>query len=670
MRTTSLAWLTLATVLWAPAGCGGDDTEETTPVEDDPVPQLPDPICRAGNRWVPGTVAFAEATEAWALTGVQGTRLSTVDFDGDGWPDLIVRRASDAPDQSFEPPACCATSDCPEGTSCPVRRVFLMRNTGAGTFEDVTHSSGILTNRVETDATLGRPGQVYAFGDVDNDGDLDVFTGRGDSPDNPQVETSEIMLNQGDGTFALGPADSHLRIPSGDSTSGAAFLDYDRNGLLDLWTSQGSWDGSQRNDHIYWGDGLGAFGEVTEPLGMITQPWSDFTVLNQGQAHTVGWSALACDLNGDGNAELLSSCYGRGPNHLWQATGPDGQFVFVNRSVDSGYAFDHRVDWSDNESARCHCQLHPTDEDCAGVPAPQYIACNSDSDAFRWSHQYDREPFRLGGNSGSTICADVDNDGDMDLLTTEIVHWDVGTSSDPSELLFNTGEPDVRFDRPGNEVTGLTRTHSMVSWNDGDMSGAIFDFDNDGWPDVYIGSSDYEGAKGLLYHQVAPGAFEAVPFAEGIDHNRSHGIAVADFDRDGDLDVVVGHSRARCSGTTDCYPTRQARFFQNLTAPNGNWLQVRLTGGLGTNMAAIGARVTVVGEDGVTQTQEVGGGHGHYGAQHDLTLHFGLGAACRANVTIRWPDALLTEETHEMVAGYRFHVTQGEPLEVVIPGEE
>ena len=667
MKRFQLARMSLTVALLIPAGCGGDSDE--TKVVDPPPPPL-EPICTAGTRWAPGTVAFGEATEAWALTGVQGTRLSTVDFDGDGWPDLVVRRATDAPDQFFDPPACCATSDCAEGVVCPQRRVFLMRNTGAGTFEDVTRSSGLLTNRVETTAGLGRPGQVYAFGDVDNDGDLDVFTGRGDSPDNPQVETSEIMLNQGDGTFALGPAESALRIAAGDAPSGAAFLDYDRNGLLDLWVSEYAWDSSPQNDHLYWGDGTGAFADATVPLGLATQPWGALADLNQALAHTNAWSALVCDLNGDGNAELLSASYGRAPNHLWQATGPEGQFQFLNRSIESGYAFDHRVDWSDNEGARCHCQLHPTDEDCAGVPPPQYTACNSDEDVVRWVHQYSREPFRLGGNSGPTLCGDVDNDGDMDLLTAELVHFDVGSSSDPSELLFNTGEANVRFERPGNEVTGLTRVHDMVGWNDGDMSNALFDFDNDGWLDVFIGSSSYPGTRALLFHQVAVGVFEPVPITEGIDHKSSHGAAVADFDRDGDLDVVLGHSRTRCSYGDHCYPTGDVRFFENLTAQNGNWLQVRLTGGLGTNAAAIGARVTVAAEDGVTQTQEVGGGHGHYGAQHDLTLHFGLGAACRATVTVRWPDALLTEETFELVAGYRFLVTQGEPAEPVIPEEE
>ncbi|HQP38721.1 MAG TPA: ASPIC/UnbV domain-containing protein, partial [Polyangiaceae bacterium] len=78
----------------------------------------------------------------------------------------------------------------------------------------------------------------------------------------------------------------------------------------------------------------------------------------------------------------------------------------------------------------------------------------------------------------------------------------------------------------------------------------------------------------------------------------------------------------------------------------------------GTNRAAIGARVTVKA-GGVTQTRDVGGGHGHFGAQDDLALHFGLGAECTAEVTIRWPDASLTTETFTLPAGHRFAIAQG-----------
>jgi hypothetical protein len=625
------------------------------------------PVCvEGGTRWSPGVVQFQEATEAWGLAGVEGVRLNAVDFDGDGWTDLIVRRGGDKPDDFSPADPCCATKSCAETVTCPTRYTWLMRNTGMGTFEDVTRASGILANRSEPNPDLGRPGSVYAFGDVDNDGDLDAYSGKASVTDPLSSETSELLINRGDGTFELGPPDSAIRLVAGDAPSGAAFVDFDLNGVLDLWISQNTVGSSAQQDRLYWGDGTGLLADATDAAGLTTVGWFDVADLNAGKGHSVGWAALACDLNGDGLPELLASSYGRSPNHLWQAQGAPYEVSYAARGVESGYAFDDRTDWTDNESARCWCQLHPTDEDCAGVPAPEYIPCNSDQDAFRWNHASDREPFRLGGNSGATMCADVDNDGDMDLLTSEIVHWDVGSSSDPSELLFNTGEADVRFERPGNEATGLTRTHEILAWNDGDITGAVFDFDNDAWPDVYIGSTDYPGAKGLLYHQVAAGQFEAVPPTDGIDHNRSHGTAIADFDRDGDLDVIVGHSRARCGDADDCYPTSQVRFFENVVAQDGNWLQLSLEGGEGTNRAAIGARVTVAGEDGTVQTQEIGGGHGHYGAQHDLTLHFGLGSACRADVTVRWPNASLSEQTFELVSGYRYRLVEGGEPEPVL----
>jgi hypothetical protein len=90
----------------------------------------------------------------------------------------------------------------------------------------------------------------------------------------------------------------------------------------------------------------------------------------------------------------------------------------------------------------------------------------------------------------------------------------------------------------------------------------------------------------------------------------------------------------------------------------GNFLQVRLVGGAGTNRAAIGARVTVKTAK-ATQMKDVEGGHGHYGTQDSLSLLFGLGDACEADVTIRWPNADLTTETVHLPAGYRFTIEQG-----------
>jgi hypothetical protein len=438
-----------------------------------------------------------------------------------------------------------------------------------------------------------------------------------------------------------------------------AVADFDRDGIVDLWVPQNSVDYLPQQDELFRGRGDGSFDRVTLTAGMETLDWGFGTSvesLNAGLAHSNAWSAVACDVDDDGWPDLLAGSYGRAPNALWH-NNADG--TFENRSVASGYAYDDRMDWTDNESARCWCQLHPTDEDCAGVPAPTLIACTVDADAFRWNHATDREPYRLGGNSATAVCADIDNDGDRDLLTAEIVHWDVGSSSDPSELLLNDGSGG--FTRPGNEATGLTREHTDVDWNDGDMTAAVFDLDNDAWPDVYIGSSDYYGTRGLLFRQNQPGHFVSIPPEDGIDHTRSHGVAVADFDRDGDLDVVVGHSLARCED--DCYPTANVRLFLNESG--GNSVRFRLVGSGGSNRAAIGARVRVTA-GGTTQTQEVGGGHGHYGMQSDITRQFGLGEDCEATVEVRWPDAAGTQETWTLPAGHSFVLTQGQPA-VVAP---
>lgn len=596
-------------------------------------PTLPDPVCHDTTPWSSGTTTFADASEAWGMAGVNGVRLVAVDYDGDGWPDLSASLVGTVGD------------DFADGGA---RTTWLLHN-DHGHFTDVTRSSGFRARR-DGDPTHGRPGEVVAFGDVDNDGDLDAFTGLYDPDGAAAGQRSELLINQGDGTFALGAA-SGLAGAENAAPASAAFVDYDRDGALDLWLPQGD----ARQDQLYRGDGQGHFTAVTESLGLSTLPWNSVADLNAARAHSNAWSGAACDVNGDGRPDLLAASYGRAPNHLWLQR-EDG--TFENASVPSGYAFDANQDWSDNESARCWCALHPTDTGCAGVPAPEHIACNTDADAFRWSHASDREPYRLGGNSGTTVCADVDDDGDVDLLTSEIVHWDVGRSSDGSELLFNDGHG--VFARPGNEATGLTRVHDEVAWNDGDMTAAIFDFDLDARPDVWVGSSDYAGDRGLLWHQLSSGAFETVKPKSGIDHPRAHGVAVADFDRDGDLDVIAGHSTGRCAD--DCPDDFHAQVWQNQLG--GNFLQLTLEGAAHTNRAAIGARVSV-DADGLTQTHEVGGGHGHFGIQHDLVQTFGLGADCEAKVTVRWPDAEGTTESITLPAGHRFRWVQGEPPTVL-----
>ena len=607
---------------------------------DDAAAVCVEPVCGDQGPWTPGTKLFEEATQAWGLSGVEGVRLNATDIDGDGWADLLVRRGGTRADEAA-------------GT----RSTWLLRNTGAG-FEDITAASGLLTTRQNLDAGIGRPAEVMASADVDNDGDLDIYTGiTTEDPMASLGETSELMLNDGTGSFTLGPVDSELRMASAsEAVAGASFVDVNLDGLIDLWVTE---HGMQ--DRLFYGDGTGNFIDATAGSGLGTIPSGTTDQLNDAAVHSRAWSAAACDLNGDGWPELLAASYGRAANHLWQG-GFNGAYVeFAARHVASGYARDDDYEWQSNQFARCYCQSNPMADGCAGVPAPQ-INCSTPN----WNHASDREPWRLGGNSGATACADLDNDGDIDLYTGEIRHWWAGLGSDMSEPLINVSPAggDVLFERPGRDALGIVVDHvTGNSWDEGHMSLTTLDIDNDGRRDVYVGASDYPGNRGLLFHQRDTLQFEPVPIADAFEHNRSHGVVTADFDRDGDLDIIVGHSRSRCDANApnDCYATPQIRAFENVYASAGGWIQLRLEG-VAANRAAIGARVRVTA-NGQTQTQDIGGGYGHYGAQDDLVLHFGLGAltdACAVEVEIRWPDAALEVQTLTLPAGHRFLVTQGE----------
>jgi len=608
--------------------------------------------CLEGVGWSKGTPIFKERTQEWGLSGIEGEYLSVTDMDGDGWADLIVRRGGGEDDFS------------PGGE----RNKFLLRNRGDGTFEDVTQSSGLFASRESPEPLYGAPAKVVASGDVDNDGDLDVFVGRSRlDPWAGEGDTNELMLNNGDGTFSLGPAESDARFVSKPiNPAGVTFVDYNQDGWLDIWLVNNEQSGPVGiQDRLLQGDGTGAFVDVTDEVGLKTVGWIQLDSLNQAIAHSWGWGSNACDLNGDGWPELMAASYGRMANHLWTGKSEGGQVIFDNASISSGYAFDERVDWTTNLSAQCFCAAEPDAEECDQCPAPaDPNICTSLANAFgpnyRWDHGTGRQPFALGGVTGTTVCTDINNDGHLDLMNYEIVHGDVGESADPTEILVNSGNQPLWFDRPGPEVTGIFREETTPFWDHGDMTGAVLDVDNDGWQDVYIGSAEYAGTRGHLYRQKEPLVFETVSDEDAFLHWRAHGVTVADFDQDGDLDMVVGHSHHRCDGfwETECAPTRQVRFFENVFGEQNNWIRLKLKGAEGSNAAAIGAIVTVEA-GGNEQTHVVDGGHGRFGLQGDLTQVFGLADSCEAIVTVLWPDGEMSTESHQVQANQTYEITQG-----------
>ena len=544
-----------------------------------------------------GALAYTETTAAMGLDGVQGVRYLAADVDGDGYADLYVWDG---------------TSNARDDLANALQHhyLFMNRDNGAGgrTFVDETAERGVLTNR---EGTEGTSSTVHIFGDVDADGDLDLFAGRSYDAGSEDItgDCSEIYLNDGTGHFALTAVASEICDPMGYPTASASFVDYDANGVLDLWVVGwyveygGSAESAQAQ--LYRGHGDGSFTAVTNDAGLKQDKCGVTNYCTERTDRYPAYGAAACDVNGDTLPDLLKANYGRSWNNLFVNQG-DG--TFVDDGEASHYASDDNYDYTDNTRYACWCEAYgPCD------PAPR-VDCNGYWPPEYWTDGYDDLPARNNGNSFTTVCADIDNDGDNDLYTAEIHHKWAGDSGDSTELLLNDGTG--IFDRIANDEDGLARPRSArQDWNEGDLYAAFLDFDGDGWKDILLGSSDYEETQMWLWRQTSPGQFEDVSDPTGMNQPWPAGLAVADFDRDGDIDVVTGSSNAR-SGTP--WTDHQAHYYENGLPPMN---YVRIAG------LPVGTRVDVSAA-GITQTQEVSGGYGVYGTQNDVPLTFGLGDAC------------------------------------------
>ena len=219
--------------------------------------------------------------------------------------------------------------------------------------------------------------------------------------------------------------------------------------------------------------------------------------------------------------------------------------------------------------------------------------------------------------------ADYDGDGWLDIVKTNF-------SDDTATLYHNNG--DGTFSDVTNEA-GLGRNMRFLGW------GALFlDIDNDGWPDIFLANGHvYPEVDGrdlntsfrerkVLYWNQRNARFADISLNAGPGISRpfnSHGVAAADFDSDGTLEVLVNNSHDSSS------------LLKNL-GEHGNWMLVKLQG-TRSNRDAIGARVTVQA-GGHKQIQEVRSGGG-YISQGDFRLHFGLGTASRIDsLDVRWPS--------------------------------
>jgi hypothetical protein len=630
-------------LLGAVYGLGCDGSAPPDPPTPDAGPELPARVCKAPAP-EPSGPWFSDATGEWGLAASEqlepvGNCIVGADLDGDSWADLLaVRGESD------------------RGLVGGKRARFLLMNRGTDgddtrrRFEDVPDLGGLARTR---EGTLDRGMSIVLLGDLDSDGDVDAMACPSDfTVKDELVDPCVAFLNDGRAGFTLAPPSDV--DASGYPAHSAALFDYDRDGILDFFVGgMGNWPypgpGQAWNfgHRLFRGRGDGTFTEVSAAVGLPTVDGK----ASEGASFRRTMGVAHCDLDGDGDQDVITASYGREENQAWRNDG--GYFVEVGHAL--GLDHDDREGYSDDESYRCYCAVQ---QNCDPMPPAPQVVCNQFGNPYLrgWYPGLTDQSWMLGGNNMGVTCADVDDDSDMDVAFATIVHGDVGSSSDPTELVLNPGDGS-KFQRPGNAVTGLERPDmSGIAWNHGDHMATFTDVDLDGRKDLFVASIVYPDSRPWLWRQVDVGRFVEVAEQAGLspsDRPDVLGAAFIDVDHDGDLDFFTADYEGELRGV---------HAYRNEIGSGSNFVRIQLVGkGAGfSNGSAIGARVQVTA-GGRTQTQEVKGGQGLSNIQNDLVLTFGLGAVCDIDrIEVRWPDAAGTVTGYDgVLANYLVVIREG-----------
>jgi hypothetical protein len=479
-----------------------------------------------------------------------GCGCAFIDYDNDGWMDLFVlsgTRLEGAPEEATN---------------------RLYKNNRDGTFTDVTEKAGL--------HSVGWACGV-CIGDYNNDSFDDIFLSR--------FGQNSLYRNNGDGTFTDVTKAAGLWNDQPRWGAGCSFVDYDRDGHLDLFVSNYvrfsfeqaaapgqnsscSWKGIpvecgprglQTGKHsLYHNNGDGTFTDVTEHAGMGRA------------APSYGMTVVAADFDEDGWPDIYVACDST-PSLLF-VNNHDG--TFREEGVLRGAAL------SDDGMEQAGMGL--------GI-------------------------------------GDYDLDGHLDLFKTHF-------ADDANILYHNDGKANFEDATTSSRLGVETR---YVCWGAG-----ILDLDNDGYPDLFMTTGHVypeveqklpqypNKTPRAIFRNLGPGVFEELIEQAGPGVAAAHcsrGCAFGDFDNDGDLDILIINLNEPPS------------LLRNDLSGNAKWIKVKLEG-VKSNRSAIGARVLVRYGD-KTQAQAVLSQSSFFSC-NDSRLHFGLGSAASADIEVYWPNGL------------------------------
>jgi hypothetical protein len=499
------------------------------------------------------------------LLETTGSGVAFYDYDHDGWLDIFLVNGWRL--EGFAK------------TNEPTCHLF--KNNRDGTFTDVTMKAGL--------ARSGW-GQGCCVGDYDNDGHDDLFVS--------YYGQNALFHNNGNGTFTDVTAKAGLTQSKTRWNSGCAFLDYDRDGHLDLFivnyidldlktaptpeSANCTYKGITvacgppglpgGKNILYHNNGNGTFTDVSEKSGM----WNT--------AGNYGLSVAVADFDNDGWPDIYVANDSTAAT-LYQNQ-KDGTFRDI--AIESGAA------------------LSPDGKPQAG----------------------------MGVSVG-----DYNRDGNLDIAKTNF-------AGDTDSLYANLGDGSFE-DRT--YLAGLGLNTRYLGWGVG-----FFDMDNDGWLDLLVSNGhvypEVNGSRSeapyaepkYLYRNLRNGRFEDVSAQGGPGITAAapaRGCAFGDYDNDGDLDIVVNCVNAK------------PQLLRCDSQWKRNWIKVK-TVGVKSNRTGIGARVKVVARtqkdarQPLPQIDEVRSG-GSYYSQNDLRLHFGLDEATIVDsIEVRWPSGQVDSFTN------------------------